>query len=141
MNQNFKFRLNNNVISKAMPHTKKQNANLHGFYVKGYKANPNYKIKSTMGEFSMPTWDDIKSGAEDLFQKVGVPALQNLAVKEVTKFTSETKQPPTATAPSEPVQRSVQKTANNTMKYALYGLGGLAGVVGIIALVKMLKKK
>lgn len=126
-----------------MNHRKTHHANLHGFYVKGYKPNPTYKVQEMDG-----LWDSIVTAGENLFQKTVTNAETSLVNKAQSLISNVTGQVQTTAQniqnavnpqPSVTTTNIVSQPMSDFQKYGLILGAGFVGLIGTVALIKALK--
>ena len=128
-----------------MNYNKTHRANLHGFYVKGYKPNPTYRVQEQnqeMGNFLSDAWNKLVSSGETALAKEA-----NKLISNVTGQVQTTVQNIQNTVnPQQQQQSSGTSTTNivsqpmtDFQKYGLMLGAGFVGLIGVVALIKALK--
>jgi hypothetical protein len=126
-----------------MNHRKTHHANLHGFYVKGYRPNPTYKVQEMDG-----LWSSVLSAGETLLQKTVTNAETSLAKSVSSTISNVTGQVQTTAQniqnavnpqPSTVTTNIVAQPMSDFQKYGLMLGAGFVGLIGVVALVKALK--
>lgn len=128
-----------------MNHNKTHHANLHGFYVKGYKPNPYIVQNQNMDGL----WDSIVTASGKLLNKTVTNAETSLANKAQSLISNLTGQ--VNTVANNVANATGTNTTNTTttnivaqpmsdfQKYGLMLGAGFVGVIGVVALIKALK--
>jgi len=127
-----------------MNHRKTHHANLHGFYVKGYKPNSSYKVQEMDG-----LWDSIVSAGQSLVNKTVANAETSLVNKAQSLISNVTGQVQTTAQniqnvvnpqqPSVTTTNIVSQPMSDFQKYGLILGAGFVGLIGTVALIKALK--
>lgn len=125
-----------------MNYNKTHHANLHGFYVKGYKPNPTYKVQEMDG-----LWDSIVTAGENLLNKQVASAetqISQLLTKGISNVTGQvqttTQNIQNAINPQPTVTTNIiPQPMSDFQKYGLYLGIGFVGILGVATIIKILK--